>query len=196
MNQAALTALLSFALGFLLGAFYDIIRLPRMILGITVQTPFKKGRFNFVGLFGYAFVAIGDFVFFAVSAVLMSVFFFLTGDGRARGYALLLTFGGFLAYYNTLGRLFLFIASKVIAVAKKAVRICCLPLTLAFSRLKIIFDMPIVKSCIKRYNNYITKRKKRAKVRRAAKKARRYGSFVNSVQAEMEGGSRGGQKKQ
>ncbi len=191
MNQAAIAAVLSLALGFLLGAFYDVIRLFRAIFGVTVKNPFKKGRFNLKSLLGYIYVSAGDLLFFIVASAAMCVFFFLTGDGRARGYALFSSFCGFLLYYNTVGRLFICAVSYIVNMLKRAVRLISRPILHTLSQVKRIFDMPIVKAVITRYNNYITKRKKRAKARARAKAARRGGSFANSVCSSKKGGSHG-----
>lgn len=72
--------------------------------------------------FQYLFVALTDFLFFAICAVLMCVFFFLTGDGRVRGFPLLGAFLGFLVYYNTIGRLFIGICEWLSNLIKTAIR--------------------------------------------------------------------------
>ena len=189
MNQAAIAAALSFILGFLLGAFYDVIRFFRALFGVTVKNPFKKGRLNLKSFLGYLYVSAGDLLFFIAASAAMCVFFFLTGDGRARGYALFSSFCGFLLYYNTVGRLFICTVSYIADMIKRGIRCVLRPILRVLPQAKRIFDMPIVKAAITRYNNYITKRKKRAKTRARAKAARRGGSFVNSVYNVRKGDS-------
>ena len=65
MNQIALSAASAILLGLLLGAVYDVIRLTRVIFGVNVASPF--GKRNAKAYLGYAFVAVSDFLFFAIS---------------------------------------------------------------------------------------------------------------------------------
>lgn len=127
--------------------------------------------------FQYLFVALTDFLFFAVCAVLMCVFFFLTGDGRVRGFPLLGAFLGFLVYYNTIGRLFISICewlSNLIKTAIRAVfrwigralRFLLTPFRRLFSRLGQFFRkiaQPIVSRIKMRYNEHKLERARRAR---------------------------------
>lgn len=108
--------------------------------------------------FQYLFVALTDFLFFAICAVLMCVFFFLTGDGRVRGFPLLGAFLGFLVYYNTIGRLFIGICewlSNLIKTAIRAIfrwvgralRFLLTPFRRLFSRAGTIFPKNCAASC-------------------------------------------------
>ena len=183
MTAAAVSAALSVIVGVFLGAFYDVIRFLRAALGITVASPFKKGKLTFHAVFGYVFVILTDLLFFLVAAAIMASFFFLTGDGRMRGYGLCGAFLGFLIYYNTVGRLFIGAVEYIISLLKKAFRLMLVPfarLLKLFKGLSVRFlNMPIVKAALSRYNNYITKRKKRAVLRARRKKAKKGGYIVN-----------------
>ena len=183
MNQAALAAALSVLLGIFLGVFYDVIRFLRVLLGVNVSSPFKKGKRAPKAVFGYVFVALGDLLFFAVAAVLMSVFFFLTGDGRMRGYALVGAFLGFVLYYNTVGRLFIGAVTRIKALLGRALRFAVKPLVRFFRFFKkicpLFLKLPIVNGLIKRYNNCIDKRKKKAAARARMKKAKSGGYCTN-----------------
>lgn len=183
MSQAALSAALSVLLGIFLGAIYDVIRFLRVVFGVTVASPFKRGNHSPRAVLGYVFVILGDLLFFIVCAVLMSVFFFLTGDGRMRGYALVGAFLGFLLYYNTVGRLFIGAVTRIKALLKKLLKFAFRPVVKFFKFLKKIcsriFELPIVKGTRTRYNNYIDKRKKQAAARARRKKAKSGGYCTN-----------------
>lgn len=183
MNQAALSVLWSLAVGALLGAVYDIIRFTRVLLNADVSNPFKKGRFNLRSFLRYIIVCIGDLLFFAVAAVVLCVFFFLTGDGRMRWYGLAGAFLGFVLYYNTVGKLFIGIVEFLKSLIIKAIRLMLRPVCIGLRKLwqicMQIFKMPIVKALSKRYNEYINKRKKAKRAAARLKKAKRGGGFVN-----------------
>ena len=92
MQAQAASFAASILLGVLFGVLYDAVRFSRVLLFIDVRPP--HGGRDFFRLF---LAALGDLLFFAVAAVLMCVFFFVTGDGRVRGFALVGAFCGFLA---------------------------------------------------------------------------------------------------
>lgn len=90
---------LSCGLGFLLGLYYDVYRVLRLILHS------KKGA-----------VFIQDMLFFLTSAVITFLFCLAVTDGRLRFYVFLGEGIGFFAYYQTIGRLVMRFAGAVIAV--------------------------------------------------------------------------------
>ena len=183
MNQAALSALWSVTVGTLLGAVYDIIRFIRVLFNIDVRSPFKKGRFGLMPFLGYVAVCIGDLLFFVIAAILLCVFFFLTGDGQMRWYGLAGAFLGFVLYYNTFGRLFIRVAELLNSLIKRVIRFLLCKIGFVLKKIRQIcmqfFDMPIVKAAAKRYNEYINKRKKAKRAAARLKKAKRGGGFVN-----------------
>lgn len=138
--------------------------------------PCKKERRR-GALFQFLFVVLTDFLFFAVCAVLMCVFFFLTGDGRVRGFPLLGAFLGFLLYYNTVGRLFIGICEWLSNLVKRVIRaffrwiwrvlrFLLTPFRRFFSWLGQFFrkiTQPIVSRAKMRYNEYKLERLRRAR---------------------------------
>ena len=156
MNQAALAALYSVALGFCLGIVYDFVRFLRLIFGFTVASPFgKKGITPYIG---WLFVAVSDLFVMLVFAACMAAFFFLTGDGRMRWYGLLGAFSGFKIYYHTVGRLFIRLAEWAVKRLHRAVA----KIGMA------ILKTPIVRGITERYNSFkkkktVAKKKKRRK---------------------------------
>ena len=116
MQAQAVAFAASLALGVLYGVLYDIVRFLRVLFFIDVRPP--RGGRDFFRLF---LVAVGDFLFLVVCAVLACVFFFVTGDGRVRGFVLVGAFCGFLAYYHTVGRLFITVVAAAAAAVRRAV---------------------------------------------------------------------------
>lgn len=179
MSRLAVMALLSLVCGAFLGAVYDIIRFVRILFSVDVSNPFgKKKRF---ALFRYLFVAVGDILFFAVASVLMCVFFFLTGDGRMRWFALLGALAGFFCYYHTVGKLFIGISSYLVSACKRGIRfilrLVARPFVALFAILKKIFllfwNLPIVRAAISRYNVFIIKRKKNSAAKRRKRRMKK-----------------------
>lgn len=166
MRAAALSLLYSILVGGALGAVYDVIRFVRVLFHTDVRNPYAAKRH--FPLLRTVFVAIGDFLFFAVAAVTMCIFFFLTGDGIVRGYALLGALGGFLLYYHTVGALFIRICEKTAAFVRKmtvaALRMAAKPVCAAGRRIKKQLS-PIVTRLRSVYN-------KRREAYRSAKAAK------------------------
>ncbi len=183
MSMAALSAALSVLVGVLLGAVYDVIRFFRVLFSADVRSPFvKKGEKRRGGAWlSYLFVTLGDLLFFVAAAVCMCVFFFLTGDGRMRAYALFGAYCGFLLYYHTVGRLFIGICAYLAALCKRGLcwllqkSLLPLRLGLAVCRKSIarILNLPIVSRTVVRYNEY-TRKKKEDFVRRKRQRSGQY----------------------
>ena len=155
MSSIALMAILSLPCGAFLGMIYDVIRFSRILVGVTVENPFKKHR-RFA-LLRYLYVVLGDLLFFAIASVVMCVFFFLTGDGRMRSYGIFGALLGFFVYYHTLGRLFIAISSRLVAFCR---HILMLPVKLLKKIFNKFWRLPIVTAAFTRYNEYINNRKK------------------------------------
>jgi spore cortex biosynthesis protein YabQ len=93
---------LSCGMGFLLGLYYELFRIPRLIL--------SSGRRS---------VFIQDVLFCLSAAVLTFLFSLAVMDGRLRFYLFLGEAIGFAAYYFTIGRLVVRFAKTVIDVIIK-----------------------------------------------------------------------------
>lgn len=120
MTAAAISLLYAAALGAALAAVYDLVRLLRVLFCVDVRFPFGDGRP--LPLCRYLFAALGDLFFFAVASASVCAFFFLTGDGRVRGYGLFGTAVGFLLYYYTVGALCIRVYERSAAFVRSAVR--------------------------------------------------------------------------
>lgn len=160
MTMAAVSAALSVPVGACLGALYDLVRLLRVLLGVTVKSPFgEKGLRRW---FGYAFVILGDLFFCLAAAAVMCVFFFLTGDGRMRAYGLCGAALGFFAYYQTVGRLVIRAAEGI----QRGIRALFHKIGQRF------LQTPIVLRAHTRYNEYKRKKKEAAAARKRKKRMR------------------------
>lgn len=160
MEAIAVSAALSVPVGACLGAVYDLVRLVRILFGVTVASPFgKSGVHRWIS---YILAALGDLFFFAVASAVLCVFFFLTGDGRMRGYGLLGAALGFFCYYQTFGRLVIRLAERI----DRGVR--------AFLRrmLALFCKMPIVTRTVARYNEYVSRRREAVAARKRKKRMR------------------------
>ena len=143
MTAAAVSAALSIFAGTLCGIVYDCVRLVRLLFGVTVRSPFgKKGIYRW---FAYAWVCLGDLFFFAAVGAILCVFFFLTGDGRARWYGLAGAGLGFFCYYQTVGRLLIRMGEICMAALRRAA--------------KCVLHAPPFRALRARYNIYVEKQK-------------------------------------
>lgn len=179
MTMAAISAALSVLVGAALGAVYDVIRFVRVLLSVDVRNPFgKKGVRRW---FSYSIVVLGDLLFFAIAAAVLCVFFFLTGDGCMRGYGIAGAYLGFYCYYQTVGRLFIGIVSRLCALCKRVLK--------AFARLFLrpiyalgklfqkillrILQSAIVIRMRARYNEYIRREKETAAAKKRIKRRKK-----------------------
>ena len=85
-------------LGFLLGAFYDVFRVIRLLMRPSAKEVFFQ-----------------DLLFFALSSVVTFLFALAVTGGELRFYLFLGLVTGFMAYYFTIGRAVMRCAKSVIA---------------------------------------------------------------------------------
>ena len=114
--EVALGSLYAFLVGAALGAFYDVFRVLRLLLGLrstSKETP--RARLVFVGeigasrakngFFSIVFTALCDLVFFAAATAVYDVLVFHAAYGQNRWFLTLAALFGFLAYFFSIGRL-------------------------------------------------------------------------------------------
>ena len=118
MHALLANCLRAFVLGLLLGALYDVIRLSRIIFGVSVYSDknrefslYARGVKNIFArkrgnIFTCIYLALTDFVFFLLSAVIFILFLYIFNYGIFRWFFLIFSILGFLFYYKTAGRLF------------------------------------------------------------------------------------------
>ena len=114
--EVALGTLYAFALGASLGAFYDVFRVLRLMLGLrpnakevpAVRLPLV-GEFGAAkkrqGFFATAFTVLCDLLFFAVATVVYDVLVFHAAYGQNRWFLTLAALLGFFVYFFTVGKL-------------------------------------------------------------------------------------------
>lgn len=132
--------LYSLLLGAFFGLIYDIFRIIRIAIsgvGIGTNKPAsakidelsshiiaksargRKAKKNRVGEKLYdILVFIQDVLFFLIAAMLLTVFLYCFNFGQLRLYIYIGVFAGFLAYYNTVGRLIAAVSGLILSVVK------------------------------------------------------------------------------
>ncbi|MEE0970514.1 MAG: spore cortex biosynthesis protein YabQ [Clostridia bacterium] len=120
----------AFFLGIAFGIFYDVIRITRVMLGVTYGT--AKGSAEFLYSRTYPLigqiirkeskakeklltfiVAAGDVIFCTVMGASFCIFLYYTNDGIFRWQAVAATAIGFFVYYKTIGAIILYFAEII-----------------------------------------------------------------------------------
>ena len=122
--------LLSFAFGFAVGLWFEFFRILRRA--------FRHGA---------AAVALEDFVFFAVTAVLYWFLCFGAALGRLRWFSFFALVLGFLVYLMSLGRLLCALSGAIIAFVKRIVRLAVRVAAIPLRALKIALVRPVRRLC-------------------------------------------------
>lgn len=130
--------LLSLGMGFLLGIFYDFIRIIRI--------SFLRGKSG---------VIISDVFFCAVACLVTFLFCLTVNEGEIRLFLVLGETAGFFAYYFSLGAVIFACSEKIIGFIKKLIKSI---LSVILFPLKWVF----VKFC-KLFKNLLTKSRKNGK---------------------------------
>lgn len=168
--------LCSLLAGVILGAFYDVLRITRVFLGVHysrrtaralrgVSLPLLKaqkdrGENKMLGIV----VFVEDFFFCLFAAVALILLFYEMTNGKFRIFAILICMMGFLLYRGTLGRLVMLCSEVIAFVIETAVRY------LAFF---ILFPLRFCKQKITQRSKQVTtyfkkKQQKRERVRYTA----------------------------
>ncbi len=102
-------------IGMALGVIYDVFRIIRMWVSVPgIISDRKKEKEHKSTFFVNTVVFICDILFFLITAVISAIFIFHVNNGRIRGIALAGSLLGFVAYYNTVGRLVTMISGFII----------------------------------------------------------------------------------
>ncbi|MCI8611727.1 MAG: hypothetical protein HFE66_07405 [Clostridiales bacterium] len=121
--QITLYALL---LGLFLGVLYDVLRITRMLAGIT---PVHTAHISWIGrlpvrrigkigkgpVSELLFVHLLDIVYGLSAGVCFCIFLYALNNGRFRWYLLLGCVLGFFAYYYSVGKLVLYLSGYIVA---------------------------------------------------------------------------------
>ena len=171
MSGQAASFAASLVLGVIFGVLYDVIRFTRVLLCVDVRPPHGAR-----GWLRGMIVALGDLLFFAVAAVLMCVFFFVTNNGEVRGFALVGAFLGFLVYYNTVGRLFIAVCETVASWVKRGLRFLArllwMPMRFLGVRLRMLTEK-IAKPIVSRVSAWYNKKKEAKLEKKRKRRAKR-----------------------
>lgn len=97
--------LFSLGFGFLVGIFYDVFRILRLVVSS-----------------GKTAVFIGDLLYVLLSAAATFLFLLTVNDGQVRGYILAGELIGFLVWYISFGAFAVRVTGKIVGVLKKAFR--------------------------------------------------------------------------
>ncbi|MBQ7669465.1 MAG: spore cortex biosynthesis protein YabQ [Clostridia bacterium] len=125
MHALLANCLRAFVLGLLLGAVYDVIRLSRIIFGVSVYSNknydfslYSRGVKNIFSrkrgnIFTSIYLAVTDLLFCLLSAVIFILYMYIYNYGIFRWFILIFTALGFLFYYKTVGRLFVSVSTVI-----------------------------------------------------------------------------------
>ena len=97
----------SLLLGAVFGAFYDVVRILRLM-----RAKPNMRIWNIVG-------AVGDTLFIIFFSLCFSVFVYYTNDGIFRAFMIIGVFCGFFGYYFTVGRLVIRTSEKIIRIIRR-----------------------------------------------------------------------------
>lgn len=117
--------LYSLLVGAALGVVYDFFRILRISTEISPKLRAKlnlKTRKKRTEFFKCAVIFIQDILFWLICSVAVTVFIYHVNNGRIRGIALICSLAGFFIYYNTIGRLVIYIAEYIILFIQMAIR--------------------------------------------------------------------------
>lgn len=142
----------SFILGLIFGAEYDIIRIASLLLG---QIRLKKG-----------IVFLLDFAYMLSVTAACSVFAYCFNNGMMRLFFMIPMGLGFLAYYNTVGRVVMFFSETLVKWIRTVFHyIIYVPVCFVLSRLKkaTVWTIRMTYGAMVRFIHYLRNRAYTAK---------------------------------
>ena len=149
--------LYSVIIGVLLGVIYDIVKISRVMLGISaysetskklasISLPLIKNRSTLKkrsksSMYSIIMLFLGDIVFSLICAAIYSVFLFHAIRGLVRWYFLLASAIGFFLYYFTVSRIVLNLIEVLFFCVKTAIRylifVLVLPIKLLYKAIAL-----------------------------------------------------------
>ena len=147
-GDLAIILLRSFWCGVALGGVYEIIRAFKLLCGVEDYDGERKKRAGFLGFFAHAITFVTDLAFWVGSGCVSILLTYACG-GFFRGLLYIGIFGGFLAYYLTLGRLILGLNRKIMGKIKKVLTVAMpyilKPFKFIFGRIILLYHLTIGK---------------------------------------------------
>lgn len=147
-GELAIILLRSFLCGVVLGVVYEMIRAFKLLCGVESYSGERRKKRGFASFLSHAVTFATDILFWVGSGCASILLIYACG-GFFRGLIYIGIFGGFLAYYFTLGRLILALNRKITGKIKKAL-IAALPhllkpVKLIFGRIILLYHLTIGK---------------------------------------------------
>ena len=147
-GDLAIILLRSLLCGVSLGLIYELIRAFKMLCGVEDYVGERKRRTGFFGFLSHALTFVTDIAFWVGSGCVSILLTYACG-GFFRGLIYIGIFGGFLAYYFTLGRLILGLNRKIMGKIKKGIavvaRYLSKPVKFIFGRIILLYHLTIGK---------------------------------------------------
>ena len=147
-EDLAMLLLHSFLCGASLGVVYEMIRAFKLLCGVEDYCGEHKKSAGFMSFFAHAVTFVTDLMFWA-GAACVSILLTYAEGGFFRGMTYIGIFGGFLAYYFTLGRLLLRLNRKIMRKIKKALAAAMpyvlRPVKFMFGRIILLYHLTIGK---------------------------------------------------
>ena len=172
MAELVVTTSRALILGAFLGAMYDVVRILRVLFGVSkynetemLSSLYSRGVKNLFSntggkVFSVVFLAVTDFIFFAAATVVFVLFLYCYNYGRFRWFILLSSISGFWIYYHTLGRLIVIVSGRISEIFRfvinVAVYVILLPVRFTARLLKRVYYHTILK-CISWFKTSIDK---------------------------------------
>lgn len=136
----ALALLYSAGVGASLGVLYDVFRIMRVAMKLSLKMPAPlRTVYN---ILGDAIIFIEDILFSIIAAVVVTVFLFHINDGQVRWFVLAGAGTGFAVYYMTVGRLVIMCAEAIISFIWAVIHfILCLTLFPAVRAIRFVWQL-------------------------------------------------------
>ena len=147
-EDLAILLLHSFLCGASFGVVYEMIRAFKLLCGVEDYCGEHKKSAGFMSFFAHAVTFVTDLMFWA-GAACVSILLTYAEGGFFRGMTYIGIFGGFLAYYFTLGRIILRLNRKIMRKIKKALAAAMpyllRPVKFMFGRIILLYHLTIGK---------------------------------------------------
>ena len=147
-GDLAIILLRSFLCGVALGVVFEVIRAFKLLCSVEDYDATRRRRTGFLGFLSHAVTFVTDFVFWVGSGCVSILLTYACG-GFFRGLIYIGIFGGFLAYYFTLGKLILGLNRKITGKIKKAITAAMpyllKPVKFIFGRIILLYHLTIGK---------------------------------------------------
>ena len=165
--------LYAIAVGAALGAFYDVFRVIRLLVGLRLEEkscPRRRlpligevgGARQRSGFFQSGFVFVCDLLFFAVATAVYTVLIFHAANGQNRWFYSAAAIFGFVAYLFTVGALVMRASGAIRFALIAALSYAAFFLLLPFRAIYKSLLLPLCRQLLKKFNEKRTKKERKA----------------------------------